>query len=133
MLDLACGSGEATLLLQELLGADTFEVTATDPYTHAAFKERMGKECERISFQDIEDGAYEERRFDCIICCFAMHLVEDSHLTALCTQLALVSRHFIVLSPHKRPEITPTMGWELREEAVVDRIRIRWYESSLAA
>lgn len=133
MLDLACGSGEVTLSLQELLGADALDVTATDPYTHAAFKERTGKACETISFEDIENGAYEERRFDCVFCCFAMHLVEDSHLTALCTQLALVARHLVVLSPHKRPEISATMGWRLREEAVVDRIRIRWYESSLAA
>lgn len=132
MLDLACGSGEVTLALQEMIGADKLVITATDPYTHIAFKERTGKDCETTSFEDIENGAYEERRFDCIFACFALHLVEDSHLPSLCTQLGLIAHHLVVLSPHKRPEISPTMGWNLREEAVVDRIRIRWYESSLS-
>lgn len=39
-----------------------------------------------------------------------MHLADDSLLPGLCIQLALISKHLIILSPHKRPIIK--WGWK---------------------
>ena len=48
VLDLACGSGEITLMLESLGVKD---ITAMDPYTVEAFKKRTKKECQPISFE----------------------------------------------------------------------------------
>jgi hypothetical protein len=122
-------------------------ITATDPYTHEgnyynfvildgwlffffgqenqspphllpAFKERTGLDCDRISFEDIEAGALIERRFDCIFCSFALHLVKEDRLLTVCVQLAIVSPHLIIISPHKKPHIESEMGWNLTEEVL---------------
>ncbi len=45
-LDLACGSGEMTLLLRELcpeLGVPLGRMRACDPFTYAAYEERLGE------------------------------------------------------------------------------------------
>jgi len=106
------------------------EVTATDPYTYDAFEKRTGRKCERISFEEIEQGALEERPFDLIISCFALHLVTEERLFPLCTQMALSSKYLIVVSPHKRPIITEMMGWKLVNENVVERVKSRLYKSN---
>jgi hypothetical protein len=129
VLDLACGSGEVTLVLRGLPDGAAMKIDACDPFTWEAFERRTGLPCARTSFEDVEQGALEGREYDAVICCFAMHLVDDSRLVALGTALALAATHLIIITPHKRPDLTPDMGWTLRQEAVVDRIRMRWYVS----
>ena len=64
-------------------------------------------------------------------CSFALHLVADkSLLFSVCTQLSLMSDHLIVITPHKRPNIEPHMGWTLLDEQVIDRVRLRLYRSA---
>ena len=66
-----------------------------------------------------------------VICSFALHLVADkSLLFSVCTQLSLMSDHLIVITPHKRPNIEPHMGWTLLDEQVIDRVRLRLYRSA---
>lgn len=48
ILDLACGSGEITLILKNL---NIKNIIAMDPYTGEAFKKRVGTECLPISFE----------------------------------------------------------------------------------
>src|SRR5215217_6986872 len=86
VLDLACGSGEATLAIEEL-GANT--VDGVDPYTYAAYAERTGRAAERLTFEQIAAGALAGRRYDTIVCSFALHLVEPSWLPALALQISL--------------------------------------------
>src|SRR3954469_3992081 len=54
VLDLACGSGEATLALRGL-GANAIE--GVDPYTSAAYQARTGQPAETLSFEAIAAGA----------------------------------------------------------------------------
>jgi hypothetical protein len=125
MLDLACGSGEVTLAVQEL-GANN--VDGVDPYTYDAYTERTGRAAERLTFEQIAAGALAGRHYDTIVCSFALHLVEPSRLPALALQLSLVADHLLILTPHKRPAIKPEWGWSLAGELVVDRVRARYYE-----
>jgi len=127
ILDLACGSGEVTLALQDLATA----ISAIDPYTHEAYAARTGHTAQALTFEQIAAGALAEQHYSVIICSFAMHLVEASRLPVLALQLAQISPHLLILTPHKRPTITPDWGWELTQETIQDRVRARLYQSSL--
>lgn len=125
VLDLAAGSGEATLVLREL-GAT--HIDAIDPYTHAAYVSRTGKPCERYTFEEIAQGVLKGRCYSLVVCSFAMHLVTASWLPALCVQLRQIAAQLLILTPHKRPEIKTTWGWTLHEEVLQQRVRARLYD-----
>ena len=80
VLDLACGSGEATLALRALGAA---RIEGIDPYTYAAYDARTGGTAERLTFEQIAAGALAGRQYSAIVCSFALHLVEPSRLPAL--------------------------------------------------
>ncbi len=126
VLDLACGSGEATLVLQELGG----QVSGIDPYTFEAFFERTNLQAETFSFDQIANGILEGRRYSLIVCSFALHLVENSKLPRLMYQLAQITDTLLVLTPHKRPNLKPEWGWKLEAEVLEDRVRARLYRTS---
>ena len=128
VLDLAAGSGEATLALREL-GAG--EVDGVDPYTAEAYASRTGRAAELFTFEDVAAGALVGRHYSLIICSFALHLCEPSRLPAAAQQLALVGDALLVLTPHKRPVIRAEWGWEHAGEEVVERVRARLYRSTV--
>jgi SAM-dependent methyltransferase len=124
VLDLACGSGEATLVLRSL-GAG--RIDGIDPFTSAAYVERVGQTAEPVRFEDIAAGALAERTWTTIVCSFALHLVEVSRLPGLCRALAELSDTLLVVTPHKRPVIREGWGWLSAEEVKHDRTRARLY------
>jgi hypothetical protein len=126
VLDLAAGSGEATLALRDL-GAG--EIEACDPYLFALYERRVGRTCERFSFEDVAAGALAGREYSLVVCSFALHLVDPSRLPMVCLQLASIAPALLVLTPHKRPEIRAQWGWEPEGEFVWARVRARWYRS----
>jgi len=127
-LDLACGSGEVTLVLREFGCAD---VHGIDPFTGNAYLDRTGQTAECLSFEDIATGALQDRRYSLVVCSYALHLPARSRLPGVLIQLSQVSSRLLVLTPHKRPEITPAWGWQLDDEFVLERVRVRWYSSEL--
>jgi SAM-dependent methyltransferase len=126
VLDLACGSGEVTLKLLDF-GA---RVHGIDPFTGAAYFERTGQIAEALTFEDIALGALEGREYSLVVCSFALHLVEPSRLPTLCYQLSQVSSRLVMLTPHKRPVIQESWGWNLETELMMDRVRGRVYVAS---
>ena len=127
VLDLAAGSGEITLALGA--GGAT-KVTGIDPYTFDAYEFRTDQAAERLSFEQIADGALAGRRYSLVVCSFAMHLCERSRLPGLCLQLSMISPALLIFTPHKRPVIRDEWGWALAGEFVVQRIRARLYNST---
>jgi SAM-dependent methyltransferase len=127
VLDLAAGSGEATLVLRDL-GAT--RVDGIDPYTADAYLARTGNAAERFTFEDVAAGALAGRYYSLIVCSFALHLCESSRLPSVCQQLSLVGDALLVVTPHKRPLIKPEWGWAMVGEQVVERVRARMYSSS---
>ena len=127
VLDLAAGSGEATLALREL-GAN--RIDATDPYTVDAYAERTGTPAERLRFEDVAGGALAGRIYTLIVCSFALHLCEPSRLPAVAQQMSLVAGELLILTPHKRPLIKAAWGWNPVGEVVVERVRARFYRSN---
>lgn len=124
VLDLACGSGEATRALLEL-GAT--EIDGVDPYTSAAYSAAVGRPAEELSFEDVAAGALAGRHYSLTVCSFALHLADVSRLPLLAWQLAQVSDALLVVTPHKRPDLRPEWGWRLVDEFVLDRVRARTY------
>jgi SAM-dependent methyltransferase len=124
VLDLACGSGEVTLMLREL-GCQ--RIDGIDPYTGEAYLARTGEVAEAISFEQIAAGALGGRHYSLIVCSFAMHLIDESWLPALLAQLGLLGDCLLILTPHKRPEIKAVWGWTLDDEFVMERVRARLY------
>ena len=124
VLDLACGSGEATLALRRLGAGEVFGI---DPYTGAAYRERTGATAEPLTFEAIAGGALAGRQYSLIVCSFALHLVPASRLPGLAYELARVSEHLVVLTPHKRPLLKPAWRWRLQDELLVQRVRGRYY------
>ena len=129
VLDLAAGSGEATLALREL-GAE--HVDGIDPYTAEAYASRTGSPAQSLSFEDVAAGALAGRSYTLVACSFALHLCEPSRLPAVAYQLSLVGRTLLVLTPHKRPHVRAEWGWHLDGEGVVERVRWRFYRSDNA-
>jgi SAM-dependent methyltransferase len=131
ILDLACGSGEVTLALIEA-GVAPGRIDASDPYTAEAFHARTGSSAEGWSFRDIATGAFEGREWETVICSYALHLCEPTWLAAVCLQLSLVASNLIIITPHKRPEISDANGWILVDETrdLAHRVRTRTYLSS---
>ena len=124
VLDLACGSGEATRALLEL-GAK--QVDGVDPYTAAAYSAAIGSPAEELSFEDVAGGALAGRHYSLTVCSFALHLADPSRLPLLAWQLAQVSDALLIVTPHKRPDLRPEWGWRLVDEFVRDRVRARTY------
>jgi len=127
ILDLACGSGEITLILRQL----GFQyINGIDPYTSEAYEKRVGNPIHaKWTFEQIADGCLESEGeiYDIIICSFAAHLIQPSYLPLVMIQLRFVAKKLIILTPHKRPQLLPEWGWILKDEFVHERIRARLY------
>jgi hypothetical protein len=124
VLDLACGSGEATLALRPL-GAG--RIDGLDPYTGSAYQARTGQAAEAITFEQIAGGALSGREYSLIVCSFALHLIQVSWLPAVCYQLSQTSTALLILTPHKRPDLKPVWGWNMQHELIHKRVRARFY------
>lgn len=124
VLDLACGSGEATIALRE---SGCRQIEGLDPFTGQAYLNRTGLQAESFSFEQIAMGALAGRHYSLLVCSFALHLIDESWLPALMAQLGLIADCLLVITPHKRPEIRSEWGWGLMDEFVTERVRARLY------
>ena len=69
-LDLCCGHGEVSEILQQLGYSN---IQGCDPYTHATYEERLERPCFSWSFEDLLQGKLTEH-YSSIISSFALHL-----------------------------------------------------------
>lgn len=122
ILDLCCGSGEITRILDSI---GNYNIEGLDPYTAPAYAKNTDKECYIYNFKDIVNGALENKKYDTIICSFAMHLCEESMLNNLLYQLSRITDILIILTPHKRPEINK--WFKLKDEILYNKVRLRMY------
>jgi len=127
VLDLACGSGEVTLVLK---GLGCTQIDGIDPYTYEAYRERTGQQAETYMFEDIADGILKNRHYSLIICSFALHLLTPSRLPSVVYQLSLVADSLVIITPNKRPHLKPEWGWIYLDEILCKRVRARLYERS---
>ncbi len=125
VLDLACGNGEVTKVLQQL---GVKQISGVDPYLKEAYEKQTGKKCLNLSFEDIAQGKLNEQ-FSLIVCSFALHLLEPSYLPNLVNNLSYMSPVLVIITPHKRPQIKSEWGFNLEQEILFQRVRARVYSS----
>jgi hypothetical protein len=132
ILDVACGSGEATQCFQQWTSTNNIKLTyqACDPFTSQAYENVIGQPAHPYSFNDIANGCLNQQ-FTMAVCSFAMHLAKESLLHPLLSQLSCHSLYLLVISPHKKPIINDPerYGFVLLERMVIDRIHFRLFQS----
>lgn len=136
VLDLACGSGEASLALQQWADGRAGvaeQLEAADPYTYEAYERRTGRRAHRWSFEDIASaGTLDDLPvYDAVLCSFCLHLLDRSYLVMTLKALAESAHLLVVLSPHKRPVIDPKTGWDEVGCVLQDRVRVRLLRSRM--
>jgi hypothetical protein len=125
-IDIACGNGEST---SSLMSAGLPRGDACDPYLADGYEKRHGIKPHAWSFQDIAKGACADQAWDGAVCSFALHLAPPSVLPHTCMMLSLSCARMLVITPHKRPHISPDWGWDMMDEYTHDRVRSRMYQS----
>jgi len=126
-LDLACGKGEVTKTLLKL-GYNNIE--GVDAYSCKFYEDETNKKCDPLSFDDIINGDLDDENYTCIVCSFALHLLEPSKLPIFLYKLSQISNQLLILSPHKRPEIKEEWGWTIENEIIIDKVRIRLFNNN---
>jgi 2-polyprenyl-3-methyl-5-hydroxy-6-metoxy-1,4-benzoquinol methylase len=122
ILDLCCGSGEITRILENL---GCKNIKGLDPFTSELYKSKTNKDCIELNFKDIANGKLKEQ-FDVIFCSFALHLAEESLLPNILYNLSQISNNLVILTPHKKPDIK--LYYELDLELYHEKIRLRKYK-----
>lgn len=124
VMDLCCGSGEISLLMEEKL------VIGVDPYTSQAYSARTGKDCLEYSFKDIAEG---KLKVSCetIICSFALHLCPVSLLHSVLWNLKDCAKNLIIISPNKKPDCHGVSGWAKKDYFQINRVKLTYYENEI--
>lgn len=119
-LDLCAGGGEITSILDCSEGCD--------PYTHELYVKNTGKPCLTYSFDDIFDGKL-TKKYDTIICSYALHLADKSKLPQIIYQLSCICEQFLLISPTKKPILNDNWGLKLVNEGMIFGVKVRLYKT----
>ncbi len=130
-LDFCCGAGEVSTVLEEL-GFSSFE--GMDPFTEEAFKKNHDVPFFDSDFDTIiKEGL--PGKYSSVICSFAMHLCPEEKLYPLCSKIFESSPSLVIITPHKRPDLSVVDGITLEFEDFVltakgKKVRLRTYSHS---
>lgn len=100
-LDLACGNGEVSLYLQDK-GLILYD--GIDPYFTNVYTSNTKHTCLNNTFEDIAKCGL-PKKYDTIICSYAMHLCSTSYLSLLLYNLAISCKHLVIITPNNKPII----------------------------
>lgn len=126
VLDLGSGKGEVTTILKEL-GYDN--VVGSDPYLYNEYMRNTSKKCYKYSFEDIQKGALDNKRYSTIVCSYSLHLAKSSIVPTLLWKLSLISKYLIILSPNNNPIVKEENGWSLIDNFKKGKCKTRIYTS----
>jgi len=141
VLDLACGSGEASLAFSRWHSArsdptagSALELMAADPFTAAAYESRVGRAAHTWSFEEIAEGLWNRQGvapWDVVMCSYALHLLGAQPLHQTLRAVAEHSRLLIVATPHKRPRDVDVCraGWRQAGALSFEGLQVRLYRS----
>lgn len=122
VLDLCCGNGLATKVLEQKVK----HIVGNDPYMYQQYTEQTNQFCYKYDFKQLSQ-ACPINNVDTVICSFALHLCDESLLPNVLYNLSLIANTLVVITPNKKPTIN--MFWELQNEIVKERVRLRIYKT----
>ena len=111
-LDFCCGSGEVSKVVLEM---GHLLPLASDPFTAEAYRRNFDAECLPWSFDDVIRGNA-GGGFSVVVCSFAMHLCPEKKWYPLTRQLLEMAPQLVVITPHKRPDLSGLDGVQLEFE-----------------
>ena len=132
VLDLSAGSGEVTAALIDFPCSFQGRINAVDPYTYRTYNKRFKGvlQCENVGFEEILCGALEEKQYQLIVCSYALHLASMNQLPGVAMALSRISPKLLIITPHKRPILHLSWGWERGEKCCRDRTHAILYHST---
>lgn len=123
VIDIACGSGEASLALLQWF---PYKVTFVDPYTKAALLKRIPEAtCLEYHFLDLIEKEWPCH--DLAVVSYAYHLLPKSLETLFCMTLASRVKHLLLVHPHKKRKNIPHFSFQC--ETKYDQTVAYLYES----
>eukprot|EP00834_Sanchytrium_tribonematis_P005559 NODE_345_length_9042_cov_0.258973.p4 type:complete len:189 gc:universal NODE_345_length_9042_cov_0.258973:1331-765(-) len=130
ILDLACGSGEASIALSQV--CTNLQFTFIDPYTKNALSQRISNStCHNISFMDIVNGSLNEIQpdsFHLIVISYAFHLIPQNIEKLFTMEISLHCNYLLLIHPHKRNK--DICGFQLLHEDKFDQTVAYLYQSN---
>jgi SAM-dependent methyltransferase len=129
ILDLSCGHGEVSGVVQQLGYGD---FVGSDPFTFEFYQQKLSAECKRWSFADIIKGEM-TGEYSSVVCSFAMHLCPTDDLFLLVHQIFEHCSQLVIITPHKRPLLENLAGVALSCEDFSltkrgKKVRLKVYE-----
>ena len=107
VLDLACGSGEAT---RWVLASGGHSIIAADPYTAQAFAARNVRAIDAnyvnfqtYSFERVAAGRLSKARFSTVLCTYAINLLPIEATLPFFTQMRKITDTFVAALPYWSP------------------------------
>jgi len=128
-LDLSCGTGLITDILME---KGITDIIGCDPYLNKEYTENTTRDSISLSFNDIHQGKLFGRRYNTIVCSYALHLIEPSRLNQVLWNLCIVSDYLVLLSPNNKPFINDDDSYELIDQGKEGKCKYRVYKSRYA-
>ena len=119
--DLCCGNG----LVTKLLNQNIRFIKGIDPYMASQYREQTGKDCFELDFKQMSQNI-NLPKVNTIVCSFALHLCPESLLPNVLYNLSQLAQQLVIITPNKKPNIT--QFWEMTDEIVQDRVRLRIYK-----
>lgn len=102
ILDLCAGTGQISQILEE---NEFDDYMGCDPFLYEIYEKVIGKQCLPYNFLDLIQFKL-EGCFSSIICSFGMHLCKEGQLYGLIYALSHLSKQLVIISPHKRPDLS---------------------------
>jgi 2-polyprenyl-3-methyl-5-hydroxy-6-metoxy-1,4-benzoquinol methylase len=93
ILDIACGDGLISRLVHKY--NPYIMIHGTDPYISNIYTTY------KFSFEDIALGKI-TKTYDCMVCCYAFHLIDNEWKYDFLTHLSLITKKFIIITPSKK-------------------------------
>jgi SAM-dependent methyltransferase len=116
ILDIACGDGLISRMINENCNCNLKNIDGTDPFFDNIYVTM------KLSFEDIAMGKL-TKKYNIVICCYAFHLIKDSWKYDFLTQLALVTDTFIIITPSKKISINHD-NWKIIKEIREDKVSL---------
>lgn len=106
-------------------------VEGIDPYTKGLYEKNTGNSCIPMTFKDIVQNGI-GKRYDFVICSYAMHLCEKSMLPMLLYRIGEVSNNLVIITPHKKPNCNGNFFREIKRMKK-ERTSIVWYKINMVS
>ena len=117
ILDIACGDGMISRIINKY--SNNKNVDGIDPYFNNKYTHM------NLSFEDIAKGELNkyDKLYNIAICSYAFHLMDKKIIYDFMSQLSMITKRFIIITPSKKININHPL-WKINKEFREDKVTI---------